>query len=100
MALPNAEGLRAAGGGQSGTSENWLAQFSALGQCLGKEVKTLLRHENIATTSEVYGAPQMEAKRELQRRLVDFVKQRAKQEGWKPKEDLWIDCQTMTTSVQ
>jgi hypothetical protein len=42
----------------------------------------------------------MEAKRELQRRLVDFVKQRAKQEGWKPKEDLWIDCQTMTTSVQ
>jgi len=29
-----------------------------------EEVKTLLRHENIATTSQVYGAPQMQAKRE------------------------------------
>src|SRR3981189_2495836 len=36
VALPIAEGLRAASGSQSRTSENWLAQFSAHGQCLGK----------------------------------------------------------------
>lgn len=36
VALPNAERLRAAGGSQSGSSENWLAQFSAHGQRLGK----------------------------------------------------------------
>ena len=65
-----------------------------------EEVKTLLRHENIATTSQVYGAPQMEAKRELQRRLVNFVKQRAEQEGWKPEKDVWVERPTMTTSVQ
>jgi hypothetical protein len=60
----------------------------------------LLRHENIATTSQVYGAPQIEAKRELQRRLVEFVKQRAELEGWKPEVDLWADCPTITHSVQ
>src|ERR1700736_4866989 len=60
-----------------------------------EEVKTLLRHENIATTSQVYGAPQMEAKRELQRRLVEFVKQQAELEGWKPEKDLWADCPTI-----
>ena len=65
-----------------------------------EEVKTLLRHENIATTSQVYGAPQIEAKRELQRRLVDFVKRSAEQEGWKPEKDVWIECPTITTSVQ
>jgi DNA-binding transcriptional MerR regulator len=65
-----------------------------------EEVKTLLRHENIATTSQVYGAPQIEAKRELQRRLVEFVKQQAEREGWKPKVDLWADCPMITTSVQ
>jgi integrase len=54
-----------------------------------EEVKILLRHENIATTSQVYGAPQLEAKRELQRRLVDFVKRSAEQEGWKPEKDIW-----------
>lgn len=65
-----------------------------------EEVKTLLRHENIATTSQVYGAPQIEAKRKLQRRLVEFVKQQAELEGWKPEKDLWADCPTITTSVQ
>jgi integrase len=35
-----------------------------------EEVKVLLRHENIATTSQIYGGPQVEAKRELQRRLI------------------------------
>jgi len=46
-------------------------------------VQTVLRHENISTTFQVYGAPQLKAERELQRRLVDFVKQRPKEEGWK-----------------
>jgi hypothetical protein len=48
----------------------------------------------------VYGAPQIEAKRELQRRLADFVKQKAEQEGWKPEKDVWVDCPTILTSVQ
>ena len=65
-----------------------------------EEVKTLLRHENIATTSQVYGAPQIEAKRDLQRRLVEFVKHRAEEEGWKPKEESLTDYPTITTSVQ
>jgi len=65
-----------------------------------EEVKTLLRHENIATTSQIYGVPQIEAKRGLQRRLVEFVKQQAELEGWKPEKDLWADCPTITTSVQ
>jgi integrase len=42
-----------------------------------EEVKTLLRHENIATTSEVYGDLGMEAKRRIQQQLVNFVKQQA-----------------------
>jgi len=54
----------------------------------------------IPTTSRVYGAPQIEAKRELQRRLVEFVKQRAELEGWKPDVDLGADCPTITNSVQ
>ena len=42
-----------------------------------EEVKTLLRHENLATTSEVYGDLRMEAKRRIQQQLVNFVKQQA-----------------------
>jgi integrase len=42
-----------------------------------EEVKTLLRHENLATTSEVYGDLGMEAKRRIQGQLVNFVKQQA-----------------------
>ena len=42
-----------------------------------EEIKTLLRHENIATTSEVYGDLGMEAKRRIQQQLVNFVKQQA-----------------------
>lgn len=42
-----------------------------------EEVKTLLRHENLATTSEVYGDLGMEAKRRIQQQLVNFVKQQA-----------------------
>ncbi len=42
-----------------------------------EEVKTLLRHEKLATTSEVYGDLGMEAKRRIQQQLVNFVKQQA-----------------------
>jgi integrase len=65
-----------------------------------EEVKTLLRHENIATTSEIYGGPQLAAKRELQRRLVAYVKQQAAAEGWKPNEDLWAKCPMVSSSIQ
>jgi|SRR5215510_7519000 len=44
--------------------------------------------------------PRFEAKRELQRRLVEFVKHRAEEEGWKPKEESLTDYPTITTSVQ
>jgi hypothetical protein len=37
-----------------------------------KDVKTL-RHENIATTSNVYGDIGLIAKRRIQERLVEFV---------------------------
>jgi integrase len=49
-----------------------------------EEVKTLLRHENIMTTSQVYGVPRLAAKRHLQQLLVEYVKQQAAGEGWKP----------------
>lgn len=42
-----------------------------------EDVKTLLRHEDIATTSNVYGDLGMDAKRRIQQRLVEFVKQQA-----------------------
>jgi hypothetical protein len=64
--------------------EDRLAQLPAHGERVGKEagleleeVKTLLRHENLATTSEVYGDLGMEAKRRIQQQLVNFVKQQA-----------------------
>ena len=41
-------------------------------------MKTLLRHEDIATTSNVYGDLGMDAKRRIQRRLVAFVNEQAK----------------------
>jgi hypothetical protein len=42
-----------------------------------EDVKTLLRHEDIATTSNVYGDLGMDAKRRIQR-LVAFVNEQAK----------------------
>jgi hypothetical protein len=36
---------------------------------------TLLRHENIATTSDIYGDLGLEAKRRIQQRLINFVKE-------------------------
>jgi DNA-binding MarR family transcriptional regulator len=56
------------------------SQVSTWGKEAGLEledVKTLLRHENIATTSNVYGDIGMEAKRRIQKRLVRFVKEQA-----------------------
>jgi integrase len=53
---------------------------SAWGKEAGLElenVKTLLWHEDIATTSNVYGDLGMDAKRRIQQRLVEFVKQQA-----------------------
>jgi integrase len=43
-----------------------------------EDVKTLLRHEDIATTSNVYGDLGMDAKRRIQQRLVAFVNEQAK----------------------
>ncbi len=65
-----------------------------------EEVKTLLRHENIATTSQDYGRVALEAKRELQRRLVEFVKQRAAEEGWKPETPFDLAAVPMSGGVQ
>jgi integrase len=46
-----------------------------------EDVKTLLRHEDIATTSNVYGDLTMAAKRRIQQRLVEFVKRGAEDEA-------------------
>ena len=46
-----------------------------------EDVKTLLRHEDIATTSNLYGDLGMDAKRRIQQRLVAFVKRRAQEEA-------------------
>ena len=55
-----------------------------------EDVKTLLRHEDIATTSNIYGDLGMEAKRRIQQKLVAFVREQAHtqelarcQSGWK-----------------
>jgi len=45
-----------------------------------EDLKTLLRHEDIATTSNVYGDLSMGAKRRIQQRLVDFVRRQAENE--------------------
>jgi integrase len=43
-----------------------------------EDVKTLLRHGDIATTSNVYGDLGLDAKRRIQQRLVAFVNEQAK----------------------
>lgn len=65
--------------------------MSAWGKEAGLEledVKTLLRHENIATTSNVYGDIGLVAKRRIQQRLVEFVKQQAATESAE-RDALW-----------
>lgn len=46
-----------------------------------EEIKTLLRHENISTTSQIYGQMEIEAKRRIQDRLIGFVKRQAESES-------------------
>ena len=53
-----------------------------------EDVKTLLRHEDIATTSNVYGDLGMDAKRRIQQRMVEFVRRQALEEAAK-QEVLW-----------
>ena len=58
--------------------------LSAWGKEAGLELeglKTLLRHEDIATTSNVYGDLSMGAKRRIQQRVVNFVKRQAEGEA-------------------
>ena len=53
-----------------------------------EDVKTLLRHEDIATTSNVYGDLGMDAKRRIQQRLVNFVREQANNESGQP-QNAW-----------
>ena len=48
-----------------------------------EEVKALLRHENLATASQVYGRLELEAKRKAQQRLIDYAVLKAAAHGWK-----------------
>jgi len=48
-----------------------------------EDVKTLLRHEDIATTSNVYGDLGMKAKRRIQQRMVEFVRRQASEQASK-----------------
>src|SRR5260370_32296903 len=54
VALPIAEGLRAAGGSPSWPSENWLAQFSAHSQRLGKGSWVYARRSEDSASARKY----------------------------------------------
>jgi hypothetical protein len=72
--------------------KDWVAPVLGPGDCCGlelEEVKTLLRHENIVTTSDVYGDLRMYAKRPIQQRLVEFVRRQAKDEA-SQREVAWL----------
>jgi len=59
---------------------------SAWGKQAGLELedaRTLLRHEDIATTSNVYGDLGMEAKRRIQQRMIEFVRRQASEHASK-----------------
>ena len=47
-----------------------------------EEAKELLRHENVATTSKIYGSMLLEEKRAIQQQMVRYINQKAKSEGW------------------
>jgi hypothetical protein len=47
-----------------------------------EEVKTLLWHENISTASQIYGEMEVEAKRRIQQKLIGYVTDQAKADGW------------------
>ena len=46
-----------------------------------EEIKTLLRHQTLRMTSEEYGRVELEEKRQLQSRVVTYVKKKARGEG-------------------
>lgn len=46
-----------------------------------EETKELLRHENLKTTSQIYGRMSLDAKRDAQQRLVEYVKTVAARAG-------------------
>jgi hypothetical protein len=82
LACPTAQDSHQTDGSKSGFAEHRMAQFPPHGEHLGQrggleleDVKTLLRHENIATTPEIYGHLGLEAKRRIQQRLINFVKE-------------------------
>lgn len=50
-----------------------------------EDAKEILRQEDIATTSNIYGGMPLEEKRAVQQQLVRYVKQKAKSEGWNGK---------------
>jgi integrase len=60
-----------------------------------EDVKTLLRHEDIATTSNVYGDLGMKAKRRIQQRMVEFVRRQASEEASK-QEAAWQENPPVT----
>jgi len=60
-----------------------------------EDVKTLLRHEDIATTSKVYGDLGMKAKRRIQQRMVEFARRQASEEASKP-ETAWQEDPPVT----
>lgn len=63
-----------------------------------EDVKTLLRHENIATTSDVYGDLGMDAKRRIQKRLIEFVNQQADTEKGTSRRD--AACKQAPATIQ
>jgi len=82
LACPTAQDSHQTGRSKGGFAEHRWHSFrhtlSAWEKEAGLEledVKTLLRHENIATTSEISGHLGLEAKRRIQQRLINFVKE-------------------------
>ena len=72
--------------------------FSSWGKQVLKleEIKELLRHENLKTTSELYGGLSLAAKRDAQQRLVEFVKTSAAAD----QEECFASMQPATDAVQ
>src|ERR1700721_4506089 len=70
LACPTAQDSHQTGGSRSGFAEHRMAQFPPLGERLGqgwnRKMSKPLRHEKIATTSEIYGDLGLEAKRRIQ----------------------------------
>jgi len=47
-----------------------------------EDAKELLRHADIATTSNIYGRMPLEEKREIQQQVVQYVHEEARSQGW------------------